>query len=94
MGGGPHFIISSTKNHLSYNFEKKGGSSGRNRTRTCDLLCVREVLGSSTVSTPYIWWYGIPNIAIFGGISVHYVHLFHRVILALQMVANGLMKVG
>ena len=26
--------------------------SGGNRTRTCDLFCVREVHGSSTVSTP------------------------------------------
>ena len=32
-------------------------SSGRNRTRTCDHICVRANEAMSMVSTPYIWWY-------------------------------------
>jgi hypothetical protein len=30
-------------------------SGGRNRTRTYDLLCVREFLRLSTMSIPYRW---------------------------------------
>ena len=30
---------------------------GRKGTRTPDLLCVREFLKISIVSTPYRWWY-------------------------------------
>jgi hypothetical protein len=68
--------------------------SGRNRTRTCDLTCVRDFGGSSKASTAHIGWYDVHYIPTCGGNSVHGVHIFHGVILALQMVANGLMKVG
>jgi hypothetical protein len=70
-----------------------GVFGGRNRTRTCDLLCVSDNDGMSIMSIPYIWWYQVDAITIRGSKCVHSVHIFHGVLLALQMVANGLIKV-
>jgi hypothetical protein len=59
----------------------------------CYLLCVREARELSTVSLGNVWWYDNHYIATCWVIRVHSVHNFNRVILALQMVANGLMKI-
>jgi len=58
--------------------------------RTPDFLSAIEAQGSSTVSTTYIWWYGVHNITTCGGISVQDVHIFHAVLLALHTVAHAM----
>ena len=47
-----HALYMAIKKHPPHRWGQKGG---RNRTRTCALLCVSHSWGLSTVSTPYIW---------------------------------------
>ena len=66
--------------------------SGQDRTRTCDLFCVRDFTWLSIMSTAYIWGHYVYPITTYGGLNVHNVHYFNVVLLTLHTVAHDMKK--
>src|SRR5450759_843490 len=65
---------------------------GRNRARTCDLICVRAVNGLSIISIQYMWSYLHHVVVGMGGKVFHYVHYFHVVFSWLHTVAHDMLR--
>ena len=74
------FTLKCVENRMFFPFSVSGVKrcgGVRNRTRTCDLLCVRVIRRVSTRSTPYIWFCYVYPTSIYGGREVHRIHNIH-----------------